>query len=143
MVKAREYQEEKEALKAAEEQAKYDRKIKRAANALRKKQDDVEKAKRKAKREAKAAEQQLAKDPTTANKPAKKALKKKPVSTVTKAKKAAPTVLNRRKVSTQPRAGARKLVKSVVVAEIEGVVAPAVVGGKTSTRTINLPQRFR
>jgi hypothetical protein len=55
VVKAREYQEEKEALKAAEEQAKYNRKIKRAANALRKKQEEVEKAKRKAEREAKAA----------------------------------------------------------------------------------------
>ena len=55
VVKAREYQEEKEALKAAEEQAKFDRKIKRAVNAVRKKQEDVEKAKRKAEREAKAA----------------------------------------------------------------------------------------
>ena len=55
MVKAREYQQEREALKAAEEQAKYDREIKRAANALRKKEEDVEKAKRKAERETKAA----------------------------------------------------------------------------------------
>ncbi len=56
MVKVREYQEEKETLKAAEEQAKYERKIKRAANALRKKQEEVEKAKRKAEREVKAAQ---------------------------------------------------------------------------------------
>jgi DDE superfamily endonuclease len=138
VVKAREYQEEKEALKAAEEQAKNDRKIKRAANALRKKEEEVEKAKRKAEREAKAAQNQSAKDLATANQPAKKALKKKPVSTIVKAKKAAPTVLSRRKVSTPSGAGARKLVKSIVVAEIEGVVAPAVAGGKTSTRTINL-----
>ena len=143
MVKAREYQEEKEALKAAKEQAKYDRKIKRAANALRKKQDDVEKAKRKAKREAKAAERKLAKDLAVPNKPAKKALKKKPVSTTTKAKKAALTVPIRRKVSTQSKAGARKTAPSTVVALIKGVVASGVVAGKTSTRTINLPQRFR
>ncbi len=143
VVKAREYQEEKEALKAAEEQAKYDRKIKRAANALRKKQEEAEKAKRRAEREAKAAERQLAKDHTVANKPAKKAPKKKPVSTTTKAKRATPTVPIRQKVSTQSRAGTSKPVKSVVVAEIEGVVAPGVMGGKTSTRTIKLPQRFR
>ena len=143
VVKAREYQEEKEALKAADEQAKFDRKIKRAANAIRKKEEEVEKAKRKAEREAKAAQAQLAKDLATANKPAKKAPKKKPVSTTTKAKKAAPIVPIRRKVSTQSRAGASKLVESVVVAEIEGVVASGVVAGKTSTRTINLPQRFR
>ena len=43
MVKAREYQEEKEALKLAKEQAKYERKIKRAASALRKKQEEAEK----------------------------------------------------------------------------------------------------
>jgi hypothetical protein len=55
VVQAREYQEEKEALKAAEEQARYKRKIKRAANALRRKQEEVERAKRKAAREAKAA----------------------------------------------------------------------------------------
>jgi hypothetical protein len=72
----------------------------------------------------------LAKDLTTANKPTKKALKKKLVSTTTKAKKATLTVLIRRKVSTQSRAGTSKLIKSVVVAEIEVVVVPAVTGGK-------------
>jgi len=55
VVKAREYQEEKEALKVAEAQAKYNRKIKRAANTLRRKQEEVERQKRKAEREAKAA----------------------------------------------------------------------------------------
>jgi hypothetical protein len=40
VVKAREYQEEKEALKAAEKQAKFDRKIKQAANTRRKKQEE-------------------------------------------------------------------------------------------------------
>jgi hypothetical protein len=40
VVKAREYQEEKEAFKAAEEQAKLERKINRAANALKKKLED-------------------------------------------------------------------------------------------------------
>ena len=43
VVKAREYQAEKEALTAAEEQAKYQRKIQRAANALHKKQEKAKK----------------------------------------------------------------------------------------------------
>ena len=85
----------------------------------------------------------MAKDPTIANKPAKKAPKKKPVSTITKAKKAGPTMPSRRKVSTQPKASASKLVKSVVVAEIDEVVVSGVGAGKSSTRKINLPQRFR
>jgi hypothetical protein len=55
VVKCREYQVEKEALEAAGEQAKFDRKIKRAANALRRKQEEAEKAKKKEEREAKAA----------------------------------------------------------------------------------------
>jgi hypothetical protein len=51
VVKAREYQEEKERLRIVEEEAKLERKIQRAANALRNKQ---KKAKRAADREAKA-----------------------------------------------------------------------------------------
>jgi len=51
VVKAREYQEEKERLRIVEEEAKLERKIQRAANALRNKQ---EKAKRVVDREAKA-----------------------------------------------------------------------------------------
>jgi len=140
VVKAREYQQEKEALKAAEEQAKFDRKIKRAANAIRKKEEE---AKRKAEREAKAAQAQLAKDQAAANKAAKKAPKKKSVSTTTKAKKAAPTVPIRRKVSTQSKAPAKALGRRQVVVPVEEVVAPGVVVAKTSSRTINLPQRFR
>ena len=81
----------------------------------------------------------MAKDLASANKPAKKAPKKKLVSTVTKAKKAALTMPSQQKVSTQLRGGAYKLVKSIVVAEIEGVVTLVIMGGKTSTRTINLP----
>jgi hypothetical protein len=70
VVECWEYYEEKEAIKAAEEQAKLDRKIKRAANALRKKLEAAEKAKRAEERTAKAAEKQLAKDLAAANKPA-------------------------------------------------------------------------
>ncbi len=85
----------------------------------------------------------MAKDPAIANKPVKKAPKKKSVSITTNAKKAAPIVPIRRKVSAQSRAGASKPVKDTVVAGIEGLVALGVEAGKTSTRTINLPQCFR
>ena len=117
MVKAREYQEEKAAFKLAEEQAKYGRKVKRAANALRKKQEEEEKRKRKAEREAKAARQQLAKDLAIAN----KTLKEKPASTTPQVKRATPTAPNRRKVSTQPRVGACTTTPTVVAAETAGV----------------------
>ena len=53
VVKAREYQQEKEKLRIEEEEAKLQRKIQRAANALRNKQ---EKAKRAVKREAEAVQ---------------------------------------------------------------------------------------
>jgi hypothetical protein len=54
VVKAREYQEQKEALKAAEEEAKLERKIKRAANALKNKLEKERKAKERAVGGAKA-----------------------------------------------------------------------------------------
>jgi hypothetical protein len=59
VVKAREYQE---ALKAAEEQAKLDRKIKSAANALTSKLEGEEKKKRTTEKKAKAAQEKLAKE---------------------------------------------------------------------------------
>ena len=65
MVKAREYQEEKQRLVKAEEEAKLQRKIQRAANALKNKQDKARKA---VEREAKAAQTQLQKDLDTINK---------------------------------------------------------------------------
>jgi hypothetical protein len=140
VVKAREYQQEKEKLRIEEEEAKLQRKIQRAANALKNKQD---KAKRAAKREAEAAQKQLVGDLESANKPAKKAPKKKPVSTATKAKKATPVVSTKRKAPTKARRPAKTLVQQEVVAPIGEVVALGVAQAKTSTRTIVLPQRFR
>jgi hypothetical protein len=78
-----------------------------------------------------------------ANKTAKKALNKKPASTTTKVKKAAPTVLSQRKVSTKARPRAKPPVRGVVVVPPKEVVVLRVVVGKTSSRTITLPQRFR
>jgi len=85
----------------------------------------------------------LTKDLAIVNKPAKKALQKKSVSTTTNTKKAALIMPIQWNVSAQSRAGASKLVKGAVVAEIKGVVIIGVRAGKTSTRTIKLSQRFR
>jgi hypothetical protein len=142
-VKAREYAVEKEALKAAEEQAKLDRKIKRAANALRKKQEEAEKAKKKEEKDAKAAQKQLVKDLATANKLAKKTLKEQPIGTVTKAKKSAPTVQKERKVSTKARPRGKPPVNNAAVVLVEGVVVLGVAITRTATRKINLPPRYR
>ena len=105
VVKAREYQEEKERLRIAEEEVKLERKIKRAANALRKIQ---EKAKRAADREAKAVQKQLVGDIELA---AKRVSKKQPVSIAPKAKKAAPVVLTKRKAPIKARRPAKVVVQ--------------------------------
>ena len=140
VVKAREYQQEKERLRIEEEEAKLQRKIQRAANALKNKQD---KAKRAAEREAKAAQKQLVEDLESVNKPAKKAPKKKPVSTTAKVKKATPVVSTKRKVPIRARRPTKVVVQQEVVAPIGGVVASGVVQAKRSTCTITLLQRFR
>jgi DNA repair exonuclease SbcCD ATPase subunit len=105
IVKCREYHEEKEALKAVEEQAKFNRKIERVANALRKKQEAVERVKKK---EDKAAEKQLAKDLAAANKAAKKTQKKQPIST---------------KAANKARPCGKLPVRSGVMVPVEGEVA--------------------
>jgi hypothetical protein len=140
VVKAREYHEEKEAFKMAEEEAKLQRKIQRAANALRNKQD---KAVRVAKAEARAVQAQLKRDLVATNKAAKKALQKKPDCTTSKAKKATLTMLIQRKVSTKARAPTKVRLPKVVVAPIEEVVEGVVAAEKSGRRTITLPQRFR
>jgi hypothetical protein len=132
VIKAREYQEEKERLRIAEEEAKLERKIKRAANALRKKQ---EKAKRAADREAKAIQKQLAGDVELA---AKRAPKKQPVSITPKAKKAAPVVSTKRKAPIKARRPVKVVVQQEVIAQISKVVTSGVVQAKTSTRIIML-----
>jgi hypothetical protein len=101
VVKAREYQEQKEALKAAEEEAKLERKIKRAANALKNKLEKERKAKERAERGAKMAKGRESKRKATV---AKKIPKTQPNCTVPKAKKAAPRVSNRTKVLPKGKA---------------------------------------
>ena len=142
VVKCREYHEEKEAIKAAEEQAKLDRKIKQAANALRKKLEAAEKAKRAEERTAKAAEKQLAKDLAAANKPAQKTRKEQPNGTVTKAKKSALIVSKEHKVANKARPRGKLPVRSVVVVPAEEEVTSGVVVAKTATRSIKKPSRY-
>jgi len=139
VVNCQEYQEEKEAIKAAKEQAKLDCKIKQATNALRKKLEAVEKAKRAEERTAKAAEKQLAKDLAAANKPAQKTRKEQPNGTVTKAKKSALIVLKEHKVANKARPRSKLLVQSAVVVLAEGEVTSGVVVAKTATRSIKKP----
>ena len=136
MVKAREYQEQKEALKLAKEEAKMERKIQRAANALRNKLEKEKKAKETAEKKAKAAREKEAKEQAAA---AKKALKEQQNRMGTKAKKAAPTVLKRTKALHKVKAPVKVSVRRNVVVPDQGVV---VMGGgvrKTATRTITLP----
>lgn len=142
VVKCQEYYKEKEAINAAKEQAKLDRKIKRAANALRKKLEVVEKAKRAEERTAKAAEKQLAKDLAAANKPAQKTRKEQPNGTVTKAKKSALIVSKEHKVANKARPCSKLLVRSAVVVPVEGEVASGVVVAKTATRLIKRLSRY-
>ena len=124
------------------EQAKLDRKIKRAANALRKKLEAAEKAKRAEERTAKAAEKQLAKDLAASNKPAQKTQKEQPNGTVTKAKKSALIVSKEHKVANKARPRGKLPVRRAVVVPVEGEVASGVVVAKTATRSIKRPSRY-
>jgi hypothetical protein len=142
-VKAKEYQQEKEAIKATKEQAKFDRKIKRVANALKRKQEAQERAKKAEDRRVKAAKKQLAKELGAANEVAKKSSKEKAVCIGTKAKKIAPTVSKQHKVSTPARPRRKAAIKTMVVEQLQEHAEGGVVAGKSSTRTIRLPQRFR
>jgi hypothetical protein len=143
VVKAKEYQQQKEAIKAVEEQAKFDRKIKRAANALKRKQEAQERAKKAEERRAKAAEKRRAKELVAANKVAKKSLQEKAVCTGNKAKTIAPTVPKQHKVSTPVRPRRKAPIKTVVVEQLRQNVVGGSAAGKSSTRTVKLPQRFR
>jgi hypothetical protein len=136
VVKAREYHEEKEALRIKEEEAKLQRKIQRAANALRRAKEAEEKAKRKVEREAKAAAKKLAEA-------AKKALKEQQKSVAPKAKKATPTVSKGRKAPVKAKTRAKSTVKAVLVIPIEEVVASGVVVTRRNGRAINLPTRYK
>jgi hypothetical protein len=119
VVKAREYQEQKEVLKAAEEEAKYQRKVQQAANTLKRVKEREEK-------DTRAAARQLVKDLKGANPTDKKASTKQPKSVALKAKKAAPTVPKTKKVSTKAKPTVISKAKRVVIILPEEVVVSEV-----------------
>jgi len=139
VVKAREYQEQKEALKAAKEEAKLQRKIQKAANALKNKLEAEKKARERAEKKAKAAREEEAKASAAA---AKKALKEQQKSTAQQAKKATSTMPKRTKALPKVKAPVQVSTQCSVVVPDPGVVAMVVGARKTATRIINLPQRF-
>jgi hypothetical protein len=140
VVQAREYQEEKSRLAQQEEEAKLQRKIQRAANALKTKQLKAESAVRGAQR---AAQAQLRRDLVAANQAAKRASAKHSISTAPRAKKAVPTMRIKRKAPTQPRTPAKKAARQEVTIVDDFEEGRGVSLVKTRSRTITLPQRFK
>jgi chemotaxis response regulator CheB len=134
VVKAREYQEEKEALKAAEEEAKLQRKIKKAANALKNKLErERRKPRRRLRRRLRPPE---AKERAAA---AKKTPKKQADCTVSKAKNAASTMPKGPKALPKVKAPVPVSTRHSIVVPDPGVVAMVVGARKIATRTITLP----
>jgi hypothetical protein len=136
VVKARLYQEQKEAEKEAEEKRKYDNRVKRAANALKKAKDKEEK-------EARAAARQLKRDLKETNPAAKKSSNAHAISVGTTPKKNVSAMPKARKAPVKARLPPKSPVKRLAKVPIEEVVVPGVVAASSSGRTIRLPQRFR
>jgi hypothetical protein len=136
VVKAREYQEEKARLAQEEEEAKLQRKVQKAANALKNKQLRAEAAARGA---ARSAQAQLKRDLAAANALAKRASKEQPVSTAPKAKKAAPAMLIKRKAPIKARAPAKRAVRKEVIVPVEVGEGSGVSQAKTRSRIITRP----
>ena len=136
VVKARLFQEQKEAEKEAEEKRKYDNRVKRAANALKN-------AKEREEKQARAAARQLVKDLKKANPAAKKSSKAHAKSVGTTPKKNVSAVPKARKAPVKARVPPKSPAKRLAKAPIEEVVVSGVAGASASGRTIRLPQRFR
>ena len=135
VVKAREYAEQKEAEREAEEKRKYDNRVKRAANALKRAKEVEEK-------EARAAARQLAADLKKAARAVPKAPKEQPKLVAPKAKKAALTVPKSRKALVRAKQPPKLPVKRVVEAPIEEAIALEVITTTRSKRVVKLPQRY-
>ena len=109
VVTAREYRDTKEAVELTKAKAKEERKIQKAANALRNKQLKKE-------REARQAAAQLAKDLQAANKAPRDTLPKQTKVVATKAKKSTAAVLKTKKTplrASPVKKSARKKVVQV------------------------------
>ena len=135
-VRMRGYAELKEAEKEAEEKRKYDNRVKRAANALKKAQEKEEK-------EARAATRQLVADLKKANPSSKKASKAQPKAVAPRAKNATPIMPKARKAPIKARIAPKSPAKRVVEALIQEVAIPEVLATTRSSRTVRLPQRFK
>ncbi len=136
VVKARLFQEQKEAEKEVEEKRKYDNRVKRVANALKNAKEREEKATR-------AIARQLVKDLKAANPATKKSSKAHAISMGTTLKKNASTMPKTRKAPVKARVPPKSLAKAMIKAPFEEVVVSGVIGASGSGRTIRLPQRFR
>jgi hypothetical protein len=136
VVKARLFQEQKEAEKEAEEKRKYDNRVKRVANALKKAREQEEK-------EARAAARQLGRDLKKANPAAKKSLNAHAVLVGTTPKKNVSGMPKARKAPIKARIPPKSSAKRLAKAPIEEVVVSGVAGASSSGRIIKLPQRFR
>jgi hypothetical protein len=136
VVKARLFQEQKEAEKEAEEKRKYDNRVKRVANALKKAKELEEK-------EARAAARQLVVDLKKANPVAKKSSTAYAKSVGTTPKKNVSAVPKARKAPIKARLPPKSPAKLLAKASIEEVVESGLAGASASGRTIRLPQRFR
>jgi hypothetical protein len=136
VVKARLFQEQKEEEKEAEEKRKYDNRVKRAANALKKAKELEEK-------QARAAARQLVVDLKKANPAAKKSSTAHAKSVGTTPKKNVSAMPKARKAPVKARLPPKSPAKRLAKASIEEVVVSGVAGASASGRTIRLPQRFR
>ena len=136
VVKARLFQEQKEAEKEAEEKRKYDNRVKRAANALKKAKELEEK-------EARAVARQLVVDLKKVNLVAKKSLTAYAKSMGTTLKKNVSVMPKARKAPVKARLPPKSPAKRLAKASIEEVVESGLVGASASGRTIRLLQCFR
>jgi hypothetical protein len=136
VVKARLFQEEKEVEKEAEEKRKYDNRVKRATNTLKKAKELEEK-------EARAAARQLVVDLKKANPVVKKSSTAHAKSIGTTPKKNVSTMPKARKAPIKARLPPKSPIKRLAKALIKEVVVSGIAGASASSRTIRLPQRFR
>jgi hypothetical protein len=132
VVKAKLFQEQKEVEKEVEEKRKYDNRVKRVANALKKAKELEEK-------EARAAARQLVMDLKKANLVTKKLLMAYTKSMGTTLKKNVFTILKARKALVKARLPPKSLAKRLVKASIEEVIESGVIRTSISGHTIRLP----
>jgi hypothetical protein len=136
VVKAKLFQEQKEAEKEVKEKRKYDNRVLRAMNAFKK-------AKEREEKEAKAAARQLVKDLKKTNPVVKKSSTVHAKSIGPTLKKNISAVLKARKAPVKARVPPKSLAKRLAKALIEEVVVSGVASTSASSRIIRLLQCFR